>query len=95
MQLDLKLPFQSHSQTSCDAALSISPSRAETDRWRVLKYIRLNNGACDFEMQSALLMSGDTQRPRRIELLKAGLIEDSGFRRRTGTGREAVVWTAT
>jgi hypothetical protein len=43
-------------------------------------------------MQAELQMQGSTQRPRRVELVRAGLVVDSGLRRRTFAGRSAVVW---
>lgn len=51
-------------------------------------------GATDEQMQDALEMNPNTQRPRRISLVSKGLIVDSGVRRRTGSGRMAVVWAA-
>ena len=49
-------------------------------------------GATDGEIQDALDMGGDTERPRRWELQKAGMIVDSGMRRRTRSMRMARVW---
>lgn len=39
--------------------------------------------------------NGDTERPRRQELQKAGLIADSGCTRKTTTNRSAIVWILT
>ncbi len=49
-------------------------------------------GATDEEMQLGIPMNPSTQRPRRIELVEAGLVEDSGERRKTRGGRSAIVW---
>jgi hypothetical protein len=49
-------------------------------------------GLTDEEIQADLHMQGSTQRPRRVELVRAGLVVDSGLRRRTFAGRSAVVW---
>lgn len=86
-------PPHSNETTSLDAAFSIEAS-AETLRSAVLVFIawRASEGATDEEIQRAYGMSGNTERPRRRELVKAGLVEDSGARRRTATGREAIVW---
>ena len=46
----------------------------------------------DKEVQVLTGMAGDTERPRRLELLKAGLIEESGTRMLDG--RRSVVWRA-
>jgi len=63
---------------------------------RVLEWLRLvgSYGGTDDEMQVALDMSPNTQRPRRIELLEAGLIRSTGTYRKTRTGRRAAVWVA-
>jgi len=86
-------PFQSHSQTSFDAAKAIEPASG-TLRAAVLFCI-LNSGEqglTDEEIQNSLSMNPSTQRPRRVELVKAGLIRDSGQIRKTSSGRNAVVW---
>ena len=48
----------------------------------------------DEEIQRELPMSANTQRPRRVELVDARLIRDSGRRRATLGGAMAVVWEA-
>lgn len=86
-------PRQQHSPTSTEAAEAIEP-RADTLRAQVLDYLRMCNvnGATDEEMQLALGMNPSTQRPRRVELVNAGLVVDSGRTRPTASGRAAVVW---
>jgi len=56
---------------------------AVTERGRVFDCLKSYPlaGATDKEMQTALGMDGSTQRPRRIELLRAGLIRDMGCKR--------------
>jgi hypothetical protein len=87
-------PHQKHSDTSILAALEMSGTRRATLRAKVFRYLvtRKPDGATDEEMQIALKMVGNTQRPRRCELEEAGLVCDSGLRRRTGSGKSAVVW---
>ncbi len=51
-------------------------------------------GLTDQELQELLCMTGDSERPRRVELVEEGLVVDSGSRRRTPGGRLAVVWIA-
>lgn len=53
------------------------------------------NGLTDEEIQESLHMNPSTQRPRRVELVEGGWIEDSTRRRLTSTKREAVVWVLT
>lgn len=88
-------PHQRHSATSKAAALSLAQSRRNTLRMIVLRFVSTAvAGATDDEMQLALQMNGNTQRPRRCELVEAGLIQDSGTRRKTRNGRFATVWVA-
>lgn len=88
-------PPASNPTTSRAAAEAIEPTAA-TLRRQVLDFIEScgDRGATDCEIQAALGMSGDTQRPRRWELsdCESPLIVDSGLRRRTERGREAIVW---
>jgi hypothetical protein len=86
-------PFQAHSETSRMAAIHTLP-KAGTQRRRVFDYIRGREeyGATDEEIQLVLQMSGNTERPRRVELWNAGLIRDSGEKRRGSSGLMAVVW---
>lgn len=89
----MKLPFQGHSETSERAAVS-QVSVAPTKRAIVLRALQtcIGIGMTDDEMQVALRMNPSTQRPRRIELVDMGLVVDSGARRKTRGGEEAVVW---
>ena len=82
--------------TSIAAAESMEQD-APTMRRKVLAYIVESgmHGATDDDIQRALQMSGDCERPRRGELLTALLIEQTGEIRRTSKGREAKVWHAT
>lgn len=87
-------PFQRHSDTSRAAAVRISKD-AENLRGQVYAYlVSRGDGATDEEGQAKLCMDGNTYRPRRRELELAGLVVDSGKRRPTSSGRDAVVWVA-
>ena len=90
-----RVPVQSHSKTSRQAGKEIKLA-VGTLRSRVLAFLlqRGEHGATDGEMQAALSMNPSTQRPRRIELVNAGLVKDSGVKRKTESGRSAVVWVA-
>lgn len=46
----------------------------------------------DEEICEATGLRGSTVRPRRLELLRDGLVEDSGHVRPTRSGRDAIVW---
>lgn len=80
--------------TQRNAAYRIRP-RSGTARAKVLNYLATAvtiSGATDEEMQGALGMNPNTQRPRRLELKEMGWIKDSGRRRRTTGGYWAIVW---
>ena len=84
-----------HSQTSRDAAQQIETD-APTLRESVFRFLASHRGtgATDEEIQRGLGINPSTQRPRRIELVERGLVRDSGLKRRTESGRNAVVWEA-
>jgi hypothetical protein len=82
--------------TSREAARRISPlSAAQAARLFYFVAKQGETGATDHEIQAALDLSGDTERPRRWGLVKAGLIEDSGRRRNSPSGRPATIYVAT
>ena len=89
-------PFQAHSGTSRAAAIAMY-CKAGTKRARVLDQISRSwlGGCTDEEGMRHLRMNPNTYRPRRVELVRMGLVKDSGIRRPTLSGEQAVVWTAT
>lgn len=78
-------------RTSREAAREISPLASRL-RTLVFGVIKSRGGATDEEIQRALKMNPSTSRPRRIELERAGIVRDSGKRRKTRSGRWAIVW---
>ena len=87
-------PYQRHSVTSKEAALEMLPT-AGTLRRQVYDYLRSRpGGLTDEEIQDQMDMPPSTERPRRVELVAAGLVKDSGRVRKTRSGRKAVVWIA-
>lgn len=89
-------PFQRHSDASVEAAEAIE-HKAPTLQALVLRELREWGGAegmTDEEIQRGLAMDPSTERPRRIELVRKGLVMDSGRTRRTTSGRQATVWVA-
>ena len=89
-----QLPYVRGSDTSKAAAARALP-KAGTKRAQVLDFIGRygdGSGATDEEIQFCLRMPANTQRPRRVELVKAGLVKDSGKRRTTLGCGQAVVW---
>lgn len=51
-----------------------------------------NSGLTDEECQELTGLSPSSQRPRRIALVDAGRLKDSGLTRKTSSGRNAIVW---
>ena len=88
-------PPAQDSATSRAAAKAIKPASRTLEKM-VLAHIRAcdNYGATDQEIQQALSLSGDTERPRRWQLVKYGLICNSGFKHKTDSGLLATVWRA-
>ena len=76
------------------AAYKANLAVAGTQRARVWRNIRDAgaSGVTDQEIQLDLEMTACTEHPRRGELVKKGLVEDSGRRRMTNAGRSAIVW---
>ena len=64
---------------------------AKTFRGQVLEALR-EGAKTDEEICRTTGLRGSSVRPRRLELLRDGVIEDSGQVRPTRSGREAIVW---
>lgn len=87
-----RAPAVHGSVTSAKAADSLGPATLNAMQRRVLELLRENpHGLTDEEQQSALAMNPSTQRPRRIELVRRGLVVEAGTRK-TASGRMATVW---
>ena len=84
-------PYQAHSATSRKASASIK-GKAGSLRAQVLAVLK-TEALTDEEIALRLNLAGNTARPRRVELLAAGLIEQNGIRK-TASGRNASVWQA-
>jgi predicted ArsR family transcriptional regulator len=79
-------------ETSAKAASDIADI---SGKQRLLVYKSIENspdGMTDAQLEADLGIQGSSVRPRRKELQERGLIEDSGLRRTTPSGRQAVVW---
>ena len=84
-----------HPDTSHVAAAKIH-LHSGTARRRVLETVAANrNGLTDEQIQALLVMPANTQRPRRIELVRAGYLRDSTRRNRTLSGTWSIVWEIT
>ena len=98
-QLELFNRFRepvTRSNTRGEAAALILPTTSKARR-QVLLYFadRGDRGATDQEVQRALGMRADSQRPRRRELVVLDFVTDSTHTRPTASGRQARVWRIT
>ena len=91
-----RAPAVQTSRTSMQAADSLGPATLNAMQRRGYEFLvwRGATGATDEEMQTEMPMPASTQRPRRVELARKGLIVESGTRRTT-SGRMAGIWKAT
>ena len=84
-------PWVHGSRTSLEAAIAALPAAAG-QRDRVLEAIRVLGPVTDEQIQDALGMNPSTQRPRRVELAREGLIVEAEALGVTRSGRRAVQW---
>lgn len=85
-------PAVQTSRTSMQAADSLEPATLNAMQRQVYEFLAARpDGATDEEMQAGLGMNPSTQRPRRIELARRGLVVEAGTRK-TRSGRMACVW---
>ncbi len=87
-------PRQRHSRTSCGAAEGIHAHVGALQRRLIAALATVYpDGLTDIELQEQTGIRESTERPRRVELVEAGLILDSGRTRvAPGRTRAAVVW---
>lgn len=82
-------------ETSAKSGQQILEAMPELRR-NIFAFIRAQGGrgATDEEIQLAMSLNPSTQRPRRVELERAGFIRAApeGKTRETKSGREAIVW---
>ncbi len=83
-------PYQAHSGTSHEAAQKIVKSIGPLHE-RILAFLE-DNPSTDEQIIDGTGLAASTARPRRIELVAAGRVVDSGQTARTRSGRSATVW---
>jgi len=92
--MEIAAPFQKHSVTSVEAAISIARRLGpmEIEALNLIEQCQAagGNGLTDDELIAAF--GSQSVRPRRIYLAAAGKVRDSGAVRKTRTGHNAVVW---
>jgi len=94
-QVDMFPPYVRDSDTSRGAADSIKAVTPAL-RLQVLAQIKACGirGSTDDELERALKLRHQTASARRRELCLQNAVRDSGERRKTRSGRSAVVWVA-
>jgi hypothetical protein len=82
--------------TSRQAAQAIT-LKTGTARWAILERLFLSGqaGCTDWELQRHLDLNPSTERPRRGELVDAGLVDSLRGPLRTHEGREWTIWVLT
>lgn len=86
-------PFAASSDTSFAAAVSVRAT-APAQRQQVYATLVATGPLTAEELEDHLGLSGNSIRPRLVELRNQGDVIDTGQRRRTRAGRFAVVWAA-
>lgn len=86
------LPYVRGSDTSEAAAVAKQPTAAR-QREYVYAVLRERGGMTQEQLSDLTRLSGDSVRPRLVELRAEGRVVDGG-RRLTRAGRFAVVWLA-
>ena len=83
-------------RTSIATADAVLP---KTGTWRrkIYDYVQARgfDGATDQEIEIALHLSGNTERPTRITLVRDNYLVDTGRTRRNELGHECIVWACT
>ena len=86
-----RAPSVNGSATSAAASDALGPATLNAMQRQVLEYIRDHGPSTDEQIATGCDMNPSTARPRRIELVRRGLVVEAG-ERRTASGRKAVVW---
>lgn len=93
--MELEPLFQKQSITSTKAAKSLDKNKlAERAKELVRLLKESQHGLTDEELQTMMNLSGNSERPLRVQLQRKGFVYDSGNTRKTASGREAVLWKA-
>lgn len=91
-------PYRKNSPPgTSDRAARMIAEHAPTLRQRILELIRARGpaGLTDDEGETVLGIGCQTYTPRRNELVRMGMVRDTGERRPTRSGRPAAVWVGT
>ena len=84
-------PAQQHSPTSVAAAASQPKAKKESDKRTILNALDENGPMTDEQLVACTGIGANTLRPRRVELVRAGLVVAVGEGRTAG-GHRATAW---
>ena len=84
-------PAQQHSPTSVAAAASQPKKKVEIDRDKILAALAQHGPLTDEQIVARTGLGANTARPRRVELVRAGLVVAVGEGRTAG-GHRATAW---
>jgi hypothetical protein len=88
---NLSLPFQAHSDTSRNAAIT-NAENARLQRVRVYNFIAAHPDLTDEGISDGLGEPENGTRPRRVNLVEYGLVVQSGVVRTNRSGKPAGTW---
>jgi hypothetical protein len=91
--MTMTIPFVEGSETSREAAEMKSKTSVERDREAILAALR-HGPMTDEQIQETTGLGGNTERPRRVELVRIGAVVASEHRHKTASGRWAQAWAA-
>lgn len=89
--LSLFAPSQAHLPTSLVAAKSQSKAKTKSDKRTILNALEKNGPMTDEQLVACTGIVANTLRPRRVELVRAGLVKAVGEGRTAG-GHRAATW---
>ena len=90
--VDPKRLHRSNDHDTSQEAAENASRQGPNQRVRVFRHLQLNGGRTDYEISQALGLLRSSVAKRRQELADLGYVTDSGQRRKTDTGVNAIVW---
>ena len=91
IDFDAPAPAQRHSPTSVAAAKSQTKKKTEIDRETILAALDQHGPLTDEQIVERTGIGANTVRPRRVELVREGIVQAVG-EGRTVSGKRAVTW---
>jgi transcription initiation factor IIE alpha subunit len=91
IDFDAPAPAQRHSPTSVEAAKSQTKSKKDGDKQTIIAALELHGPLTDEQIVERTGIGANTVRPRRVELVREGLVQAVG-EGRTVSGKRAVTW---